>query len=413
MGTTPHARAQMRPDAKDTAHPVSEAASSFIHLARWLAALVVLVYHVSTALVSVPDIMSAPHHPVAYVWWFFTPYAFAHEAVVVFFVLSGFLVGGAVVERRTQTQPWLRSYVLDRLIRIYIVLLPVLALTAVCDGFGRHYFPDPETYGLAQFADRFNLHLLLANALSLQGLWFEPFGTNDPMWSLGMEVWFYLLFPLLLLPWLRAYSRHWLRVLGLAFALVFLMSLPAGNYTRFGFCIWGAGVLARCLPAPLLRSRWVALVVFLAVSVVLRLAVRPPLSLSPPTKYLVDGVEALLFANLLLALRFDRSTGFAWARPAIHRRLAGFSYTLYGDASARPVPRHQRHRPCAGNHVAAGARDPASLCSGAGRHRPPALSRLELRAADENAGRTPCARARNAGWPGLNPSLITDAQRPD
>ena len=58
--------------------------------------------HVSATFVSVPDIMTAPHNPLAYVWWFFTPYIFAHEAVIIFFVLSGFLVGGAVLGRRTQ-----------------------------------------------------------------------------------------------------------------------------------------------------------------------------------------------------------------------------------------------------------------------------------------------------------------------
>lgn len=310
------------------AEPISVAASSFMHLARWFSTLLVLMCHLSMAIVSVPDIMSAPHGPFAYAWWFVTAFGFAHEGLVVFFVLSGFLVGGRVFQRRGDTQPWLGAYVIDRLVRIYVVLVPALALTLVCDALGRHFFPDPTTYGLEHFAGRYDLALLVPNLLSLQGLWFRSFGSNDPLWSLGLEVWFYLLFPLLLLPWLRAYPNRWLRVGGLAFAIVFLTALPLG-FIHLGFCLWGTGVVARCLPAPLVRNRWVALAPFLIVSVVLRLAVRPPLSTSFPTQIFVDGAAALLFANLLLTLRFDLSGGFRFVRLDIHRRLAGFSFTLY------------------------------------------------------------------------------------
>lgn len=46
-----------------------------------------------------------------------------HEAVIIFFVLSGFLVGGRVLERiRTRTMN-ICSYIIDRLSRIYPPLL--------------------------------------------------------------------------------------------------------------------------------------------------------------------------------------------------------------------------------------------------------------------------------------------------
>ena len=231
-------------------HPeaMSLALSRFIHFARWSSAWMVLLHHISATFVSVPDIMTAPHNPLAYVWWFFTPYAFAHEAVVVFFVLSGFLVGGAVVKRRGQPTPWLRGYFIDRLVRIYVVFVPILALTWIVDASGRAWFANANLYDLPFLAGHFDPKLILPNVLSLQGLWVEPLGSNLPLWTLGMEVWFYLLFPLLLLPWLAAYPRHWVRVFGLAAALMFLLALPAGNYMPFGFAIWTLGALARVLP---------------------------------------------------------------------------------------------------------------------------------------------------------------------
>ena len=308
---------------------LSVALSQFIHVARWIAATMVLVYHVSATFVSVPDIMTAPHNPLVYVWWFFTPFIFAHEAVVVFFVLSGFLVGGAVLERRKQEAPWLRKYLIDRIVRIYVVFLPVIALTLVLDASGQRLFEAADLYDLPFLDGHYDIGLIFPNVLSLQGLWFEPLGTNIPLWSLGMEVWFYILFPLLLLPWLRAYPRHWPRVFGLAAAIVFLLSLPTSNYTPFGFAIWSLGAIVRVMPRPLLRSKWLSLSLFVVVSVVLRFAVREHLMKAPPIEYFVDAIEALLFGNVLLTLRFDRGEGFRFARSKLHAKLASFSFTLY------------------------------------------------------------------------------------
>ena len=308
---------------------LSVALSQFVHLARWVAATLVLLYHVSATFVSVPDIMIAPHNPLVYVWWFFTPFIFAHEAVIVFFVLSGFLVGGAVLERRRQETPWLSKYLVDRIVRIYVVFLPVVALTLALDASGRRLFAGTHLYDLPFLNGHYDAGLILPNLLSLQGLWFEPLGTNIPLWSLGMEVWFYILFPLLLLPWLRAYPRHWLRVFGLAAAVVFLLSLPTGNYTPFGFVIWALGAAVRIAPQPLLRSKWLSLSLFVLASVVLRFAVREHFLKEVPSKYFVDAIEGLLFANLLLTLRFDNSDGFRFARSTVHAKLASFSYTLY------------------------------------------------------------------------------------
>ena len=308
---------------------LSPALSQFIHFARWIAATTVMLHHVSAIFVSVPDIMTARHNPLVYVWWFATPYIFAHEAVVVFFVLSGFLVGGAVVGRRRQETPWLRSYVIDRIARIYIVFLPVIALTLLLDTSGRSLFVTANLYDLSFLDGRYDPRLILPNLLSLQGLWFEPLGTNLPLWSLGMEVWFYLLFPLLLLPWLTAYPRHWVRVLGLAAAIVFLLSLPPTNYMPFGFAVWALGAVARVLPRPLMRSKWLALALFVIASIVVRLAIREHFLMQFSVKYAVDAMLAMLFANLLLTLRFDDGAGFRFARSALHARLASFSFTLY------------------------------------------------------------------------------------
>src|ERR1700677_3754798 len=61
--------------------------------------------------------------------------SFGHESVIIFFVLSGCVVG-RIVLRGMQTDSWAwRDYLFDRLTRLWIVLIPALCLTALFDFF--------------------------------------------------------------------------------------------------------------------------------------------------------------------------------------------------------------------------------------------------------------------------------------
>lgn len=313
---------------------MSIALSRFIDAARWIAALTVAMFHVGALLaVFTPLIGSSPYQP-PFVWLFWPSYAFAHEAVVVFFVLSGFLVGGAVLQHARTTRRWLGGYLLDRTVRIYIVLAPVLVVCGGLDLAGSRLFAEAGVYDSSFYTGAFKPWLVLTNLLNLQGTWFPAFGTNLPMWSLGMEYWYYISFALmalLLTPEGSPYRSRW-RVPGAVAGLALAAALAAsGSYFLFGFLIWIAGALIRVLPAraALVRSRAAALILFLAVSVAVRLWVNEAALLTMPVGYAVDLVEALLFANILLTLRLDESDGFAFTRSAIHERLSAFSYTLY------------------------------------------------------------------------------------
>ena len=59
-----------------------------------------------------------------------------HQAVMVFFVLSGFLVGGHVYTAVAEGRWSWPDYLIKRLTRLWIVLLPALVLTAIWDRIG-------------------------------------------------------------------------------------------------------------------------------------------------------------------------------------------------------------------------------------------------------------------------------------
>ena len=107
-------------------------------------------------------------------------------AVIVFFVLSGFVIA-FVADGRDRT---LTDYALNRLSRLWSVALPALAFGLVLSCFVRHspFSPFAPAGGA--------LPVSAANALFLGQVWFldAPPLLNDPFWSLNYEAWFYAIF---------------------------------------------------------------------------------------------------------------------------------------------------------------------------------------------------------------------------
>lgn len=308
---------------------MTPALSRFIDCARWIAATFVALHHAHGAFVNQGDIMTASHAPPVYVWWFMTAYPFAHGAVVVFFVLSGFLVGGSVLERSAGAKPWLRNYWIDRTSRIYIVLVPTILLVFVLDTIGRRMFAGAGVYELPFYAGVFDPAWIVTTLVSLQGIWFPTYGTNFALWSLGMEYWYYIVFALLMLPRSAVYSSS-ARWSGFALGLAIFVALSLSpSYFLFGAFVWLLGALTRIPGRPIMRSKWAALLIWIAVVSTLRLVTRGAIVDDHPRKELLDAANALLFANLLLTLRFDTGEGFSWCRARFHHVFSDFSYTLY------------------------------------------------------------------------------------
>ncbi len=167
---------------------------------RGVAAFAVLVGHVRGLFFQDFDRLA---HPSALLKVLYLVTGFGHQSVIVFFALSGFFVGTSVLTARTRWS-W-TAYLLRRLTRLYVVLIPALLVTAFLDRTGMSLFGEHGIYAGALDAPYLTLDdvhktgtvgTFLGNFFYLQYVFFRPFGSNGPLWSLSYELWAYILFPL-------------------------------------------------------------------------------------------------------------------------------------------------------------------------------------------------------------------------
>lgn len=191
-----------------------------------------------------------------------------HEAVVVFFVLSGYLVGGSVLRSHQQGRWSWPTYLTARLTRLYIVLIPALILGGLLDRAGMSLPGTESLYSGQSGIDtlKANIHQTLTlpafagNLLYLQDLkgWAQlfqipTFGSNGPLWSLSLEFWCYLAFPALLLA--LGKSLRW--PVRIAYAAAFAACATAVGLSNLTLCAtWFLGVLLVYLPPLRLRNAW-------------------------------------------------------------------------------------------------------------------------------------------------------------
>jgi peptidoglycan/LPS O-acetylase OafA/YrhL len=225
----------VNPDA-----PIVKHTYIWLDLIRALAALEVFLQHLRTLVFK--NYWDGQAGITKKIFYFIT--GFSHEAVIIFFVLSGFLITGAIVKSREAGKFTALNYGLDRLVRLWIVLIPGLILTFCVDSMGVHWFGTTPVYlgtlnymGNIAVASFLNWKTFFGNIFFLQTISVNTFGSNTALWSLGNEFWYYVLFPLI---YFIFYSKNiWTRVLLLVVALGTFVFI--GKYVAVYFLIWLIG----------------------------------------------------------------------------------------------------------------------------------------------------------------------------
>jgi peptidoglycan/LPS O-acetylase OafA/YrhL len=159
---------------------------AYLNLIRMAAAELVLLHH---------GLLYFSHNSQQYL---------GELGVVVFFLISGFLIGRSVFTNVTRSDYSFSTYIIDRFARIYTAYVPALILVSIIDYLllGIPAFPDRSTYTLQNAVG--NLLMLqqfpifeLQNHFGNRGWFIGNFSSGHAFWTLPIEWWIYVTFGLL------------------------------------------------------------------------------------------------------------------------------------------------------------------------------------------------------------------------
>lgn len=217
-----------------------------------------------------------------------------HQAVIFFFVLSGYWITKSVA-RRSPDRFW-TGYLIDRLSRLWIVIFPALLVTAAFDFVGLAigapvYSAQTGAHSIQPV--HLDLTAYLGTLAFLQSLVVPTPGSNGPLWSLAYEFWYYVCFAA---GWLAfRHRRFTLALASLAIGVAFWE-------VAIGFASWLAGsalhfAQARYKVAKPLASGFIALgLAVLAIAIVAEVA----------DVILALGAALFLFGVLNIDFRWPR-----------------------------------------------------------------------------------------------------------
>jgi peptidoglycan/LPS O-acetylase OafA/YrhL len=304
------------------AFQISPFQSSLLDLSRWVAALLVVLEHLR-CLMFVDYGAVGSMGPAGRIFYYLT--GFGHEAVMVFFVMSGFLVGGRALERLgRQTFSW-QKYLVDRASRLYAVYALALLLGGALDYWGYHSFNRFGLYDLG-FQGRIpvigqdvyqNLsgRTLALNLAMCQTVLAPVYGSNGPLWSLANEAWYYLAGPALFSLLLARGRWKWLANVAVLAGLFWFLPSDILIY----FLVWLMGAALYFFNArPRLRLVY-CLPLFLGAFGAARLH-----WLGFPV--VEDFLIGITFA-LVIHSAAGNARQLAWHK--LSRRAADFSYSVY------------------------------------------------------------------------------------
>ncbi len=265
--------------------------------------------------------------------YFFSLFKYGHEAVLFFFVLSGFVIHLRYARQLAAPSAsgicfgW-AAFVWRRARRLYPPLLAAILLSFCLDAFGQWqgfpvYFQNTPYPNINEnVVPHLELATLGGNLAFLMDAYVPAFGTDGPLWSLKFEWWFYMLYPLFW--WIT--KRSWV-------AATVLMTLLFG--ASFGPCywplrllqqvfsamlIWWLGVLLADVHAGRIRLSWKTVaVVAMAIGGAVWALVGDGRSLA-----IGCGFAALLASGFALEARGKRLSWLEKLKP-----LGDMSYTLY------------------------------------------------------------------------------------
>ncbi len=243
-------------------------------------------------------------------------------AVLVFFILSGFLITYSLAGKAKKDNYQYSNYLVDRAARIYTTFLPALIFVLCVDSVSILMSDSGYRYWSA-----FNVRTFVGNIFLLQdfpGIQITSFGSARPFWTLAIEWWIYLFVGAVFFFTLKKRS---VMLLGcaVAFSAVPLYNFVGGRGNGlFSYFLLGSVIYflwsARLLDKLSARTKLALLVLGVVLA---SYRVTNTLVEYEPIFAVLLAINILLLIDL--APRLNLNTSFSVGAAFV----AGYSYTLY------------------------------------------------------------------------------------
>lgn len=324
---------------------------------RLLSSLLVLAGH--ARVISIGDFNHSTNSPLKLGFYWVT--SLGHAAVLVFFVLSGYLIGAPLIESIGEKSFDLRKFMIKRLVRIWIVLIPSFFYVTLLNHFtcnlnqSSQYCSGKLNHNLSQLPplQMQSLQTLISNLTFRFGHEdYLAYGGNLPLWSLNYEIYCYVLIAVLVsliqismaarrMSYLRKLNRNvnaWFLVLLLGWLIY--ANPPVESF--YFFCVFGLGIFAGVMKK--FQSKFLPWNIFFCLVVLQILILGQSIRWYPIMRLterisLIDLVFASIFAVLLLKspeapknVRINRVRSFfdfSFSLYVIHMPVIGFLQTLF------------------------------------------------------------------------------------
>jgi peptidoglycan/LPS O-acetylase OafA/YrhL len=293
--------------------------SILFYVLRGLGALMVAAGHLRSEMF--PGLRAITDAPVWFKVFAFAT-GFGHHAVMIFFAMSGWLVGGALLDKIGQPNV-IANYAIDRVSRIFTVLIPTFAVTlmlGVAGGILRPVGIDVSP------VNEFSLATFAGNLAGLQRIAVPDFAGNYALWTLGDQTWYYILFALIVLAFTARGGAA--RMASGCAGLLLLALVP--KIVLLYFSIWLLGTaFSRVRIGSGKAGRFSLLVLLIAASIYIRLAGH--LYEYDLTTLGMDAAFVLIFLLFMSTLQVNPAPRSKLAPPLARygKFLASFSFSLY------------------------------------------------------------------------------------
>lgn len=305
---------------------------NYFHLEfiRGISALLVVIGHLRSFLFINYNELESPSL-FEKIFYFFT--GFGHEAVMVFFVLSGFLISKSI-DYSSNKNNFFSNYMLKRIVRLEIVLIPALLLTFFFDTIGI-YLSDSIYYkgllkemynsGLSNtdYSISYDFYTLIKNLFFLQTIYAPVYGTNSPLWSLAYEFWYYVFAGLFYSIYL---SKSFLNRLLILIIISMLLLIMPIDILLYGL-IWVTGVIVHIIEKKNIFSHIRGKNIFCLITIIFFILVLIISRLKIFTVFYMDLTISFFFSLLILSL-LDRSVNNNFYI-FISKKMSEISYTMY------------------------------------------------------------------------------------